>query len=61
MRKIAALADTWPGENANVIRLQGRTEYRLRVQDWRVIFHIEDDTLVVDDIGPRGAIYEDRS
>ena len=44
---------------ANVKRLRGRTEYRLRVQDWRVIFRIEGELLYIDDIAPRGRAYED--
>jgi mRNA interferase RelE/StbE len=46
---------------ANVKRLKGRAEYRLRVQDWRVIFRIEDDVLWIDDIAPRSRVYEERS
>lgn len=42
----------------NVTRLKGQPGYRLRVQDWRVIFVIEGDTLIIRDIGPRGSIYE---
>ena len=42
---------------ANVKKLQGRAEYRLRVQDWRIIFRIEEDLLWIDDVGPRGSIY----
>lgn len=41
----------------NVIRLQGRPEFRLRVQNWRIIFRIEDRMLLIDDIGPRGSVY----
>lgn len=55
--KIADLATGSFEQNANVIRLQGRPEFRLRVQDWRVIFRVEDGILWVDDIGPRGSIY----
>jgi mRNA interferase RelE/StbE len=43
--------------SANVKKLKARPEYRLRVQDWRIIFRIEDDVLFIDDIGPRGSIY----
>ena len=46
---------------ANVKRLKGRPEYRLRVQDWRVIFRIESDALWIDDIAPRARAYEERS
>jgi mRNA interferase RelE/StbE len=41
----------------NVTRLVGRPESRLRVGDWRIIFHIEGETLFIDAIGPRGSIY----
>ena len=44
--------------SANVIRVQGRTEYRMRVQDWRIIFRIEGSILWIDDIAPRGSAYE---
>ena len=42
---------------ANVKKLHGRPEYRLRVQDWRIIFRIEDDVLLIDDVAPRGSVY----
>jgi mRNA interferase RelE/StbE len=57
--KIDLLANDPNSWSANVTRLQGRTEFRLRVQDWRIIFRIEDGILWIDDIGPRGSIYED--
>lgn len=55
--KIEAFAATPDLTHPNVAKLKGQPEYRLRVQDWRVIFLIEDDVLIVRDIGPRGAIY----
>jgi mRNA interferase RelE/StbE len=58
--KIRALATDAPGKSANVVRLKGRDGYRLRVQDWRVIFRVEDDVLFIDEIEPRGSVYEDR-
>ncbi|OYW23918.1 MULTISPECIES: type II toxin-antitoxin system RelE/ParE family toxin [unclassified Sphingomonas] len=60
-RKIALLVEQPLSQQANVIRLQGRTAYRLRVQDWRVIFRIEGDTIIIDSIEPRGTAYEERS
>ena len=60
-RKIAELASDPATLSANVTRLQGRSDFRLRVQDWRVVFRIEGDTLYIDEIEPRGSIYEDRS
>ena len=56
-QKIGELSQRPVEEVVNVKRLQGRSEYRLRVQDWRVIFRIEADILWIDDIGPRGSIY----
>lgn len=59
--KIDELAAEPLSQSANVRRLQGRPEYRLRVQDWRVIFRIEDDILWIDDLAPRGSVYEVKS
>lgn len=56
-QKIADLAQDPLSQSSNVKRLQGRSDYRLRVQDWRVIFRIEDNILWIDDIGPRGSVY----
>lgn len=46
--------------NNNVAKLQGRDGYRMRVDDWRVIYEIHDDRLVVMvlDVGSRGGIYK---
>src|SRR3546814_15239760 len=41
--------------SANVKKLQGRPAYRLRVQDWRIIFRMEGDILWLDDIDPSEA------
>lgn len=57
-QKIDELAAAPLSQSANVKRLQGRSEYRLRVQDWRIIFRIEGDMLWIDDIAPRGSAYE---
>lgn len=46
---------------ANVIRLQGKPGFRLRVQNWRILFRLVDDEMHIDEIEPRGSIYEDRS
>ena len=56
--KIGELAADPLSQSANVKRLQGRPEYRLRVQDWRVIFRIEGGVLWIDDIAPRGSAYQ---
>lgn len=45
--------------NNNLTKLRGRDGYRLRVGDWRVIYELQDERLVmlVLDMGPRGDIY----
>ncbi len=55
--KIKELATDPTAAANNVTKLVGRPEHRLRVQDWRVLFRIEDEILLIDDIGPRGSIY----
>ncbi len=42
----------------NVIKLQGREGFRLRVGDWRVIFQDDGTVVAILEIGPRGSIYE---
>lgn len=60
-QKIIELANDPDALAANVVKLQGRPGFRLRVQDWRIVFRIEDDELLVDEVEPRGSIYEDRA
>lgn len=57
-QKIDELAAEPLSLSANVKRLQGRTEYRLRVQDWRVIFRVDGSIPWIDDIAPRGSAFE---
>ena len=57
-QKIDELAADPLAQSANIKRLAGRPEYRLRIQDWRVLFRIEDDVLWIDDIAPRSSVYE---
>lgn len=59
--KILVLANDPDALAANVIKLQNQGAYRLRVQNWRVIFRIEGDILYIDEIEPRGSAYEDKS
>ena len=43
----------------DVKKLQGYlVDYRLRVGDLRVIFSVEDDTITVKDVLPRGQVYK---
>jgi mRNA interferase RelE/StbE len=57
--KIKEVARSPYTANNNLTKLQGREAYRLRVGDWRVIYELHDDRLVmlVLEIGPRGGIY----
>ena len=59
VRKINQLAENPYAPNNNVTRLTGEPGYRLRVGDWRVLYEIHDDTLVIEiiKIGPRGGVY----
>ena len=57
--KLGMLAENPNVPNNNATKLQGRSGYRLRIGDWRVIYDIVDNELIilVLDIGPRGGIY----
>ncbi|MEW5959556.1 MAG: type II toxin-antitoxin system RelE/ParE family toxin [Chloroflexota bacterium] len=57
--KLDQLAQDPYARNPNLTRLQGRPGYRLRVGDWRVIYELEEDRLVilVLKIAPRGEVY----
>lgn len=57
--KVKQLAAS-PFDASNVKKLVGRNGYRLRVGDWRVIYEVHDDRLiiVVLAIAPRGGAYK---
>ena len=55
---IEAYADAPKGQGHNVIKLQARAGYRMRVGDWRVIFDLDGSVLAILAIGPRGQIYD---
>ncbi len=46
-------------EGLDIKALQGRDGFRMRVREWRAIYKIDDDRLVilVLDTGPRGGFY----
>jgi mRNA interferase RelE/StbE len=58
--KIDLLAADPHAPNNNVKRLKGSADYRLRVGDWRVIYEVQDNRLVivVVRIAPRGSAYD---
>jgi mRNA interferase RelE/StbE len=59
VHKINQLVEAPHAPNNNVTRLVGESGYRLRVGDWRVLYELHDDVLMVEvvKIGPRGGVY----
>lgn len=56
--KLRQLADDPSALSNNVKVLKGGDDrYHLRVGDWRVLFTIEADRIIVHEVGPRGSIY----
>jgi mRNA interferase RelE/StbE len=57
--KIDEIAIDPYAQHNNVTKLTGREGYRLRVGDWRVLYELHDNQLVmlVVKIGPRGSVY----
>jgi mRNA interferase RelE/StbE len=53
--KLSAFARSGAG---NVKRLKGRTGARLRVGDWRIIFYLDGDTIIIAAVGHRREIYD---
>ena len=57
--KLAQIANDPYAQHPNASKLQGRPGYRLRVGDWRIIYEIQQDELliIVLKIAPRGEVY----
>ena len=57
--KLEAVAADPYAEHPNAKKLQGREGYRLRVGDWRIIYEIQNEHLVilVLKVAPRGEVY----
>jgi mRNA interferase RelE/StbE len=58
-QKLEQLATDPYASNPNAKKLQNRSGYRLRIGDWRVIYEIQNDQLVilVLKIASRGEVY----
>jgi mRNA interferase RelE/StbE len=58
--KLSELAQDPHAPDNNVKPLKGVNGYRLRIGDWRAIYTVQDDALIVTVIrtGPRGSVYE---
>jgi mRNA interferase RelE/StbE len=57
-RRLGMLAEDPERTDVDVKPLVGRPGLRLRVGDWRVIFEIDGDSLIVLRIAPRGDVYK---
>ncbi len=57
--KLIALAQDPYSKHNNVTKLQEQDGYRLRVGDWRVIYEIRDEELIIFvlRVAPRGGVY----
>ena len=57
--KMEQVADDPFASISNAKKLQGRPGYRLRVGDWRVIYEINKDqvVIIVMKVAPRGEVY----
>ena len=58
--KLNSLAGDPYAANNNVTKMQNRAGYRLRVGNWRVIYDIDDQKviIIVIKIGSRGEVYK---
>jgi mRNA interferase RelE/StbE len=58
-QKLEAIAANPYADHPSARKLQGREGYRLRVGDWRVIYEIQNNQLVilVLKVAPRGEVY----
>ena len=58
-QKLEQLAEDPFTSSLNVKKLQNRTGYRLRIGDWRVIYELQNDELIILilKIAPRGEVY----
>ncbi|MCI9151344.1 MAG: type II toxin-antitoxin system RelE/ParE family toxin [Lachnospiraceae bacterium] len=56
-QRIRAAIEKLP--SGDVIKLQGLTnDYRLRVGDLRVLFSVQNETIIIKDVLPRGQAYK---
>jgi mRNA interferase RelE/StbE len=51
------LTDEPPG--GDIRKLSNRDDYRLRIGGYRIIFRIEDETIIISKIAPRGQVYKE--
>ena len=58
-KRLDQIAEAPYAKHPNVTKLQNRPGYRLRVGDWRVIYEIKENELIIIvlKVGSRGEIY----
>jgi mRNA interferase RelE/StbE len=58
--KLLELASNPYSDKLDIVKLRNRNGYRLRVGDWRVIYEIQQEVLVIIvlKIAPRGGAYQ---
>jgi mRNA interferase RelE/StbE len=54
---IAGLSNTPPA--GDIKKLADRDDYRLRIGGYRIIYRVENDTIIVSTIAPRGQAYKE--
>ncbi len=60
VQRILERLERWPKvSGAKALRRNLAGRYRIRTGDWRVQFHLEGETVVVERIGHRDRFYED--
>jgi mRNA interferase RelE/StbE len=60
MEKMESLAENPMASNNNVRKLTNHPGYRLRVVDWRVVYTVHEQALIIAvvRIAPRGDVYQ---
>jgi mRNA interferase RelE/StbE len=58
--KLLELASNPYSDTLDIVKLRNRNGYRLRVGDWRIIYEIQQEVLVIIvlKIAPRGGVYQ---
>jgi len=58
--KLNKLTANPSASNNNLKRLKGSNDFRMRVGDWRVVYTVENDRLVITvvRVAPRGGVYD---
>jgi mRNA interferase RelE/StbE len=50
---------TFEPPQGDIKKLHGRNDYRLRVGDYRILYRVETDMVIITNIAPRGQAYKE--